>query len=116
MGAQNGERLHPSCRTELEVALDRLARGVGDMYNISSYGANNIANVRVSTVVEVLDLHARVIFPATSHPNVRRIKWRDVQHEGTRRGTLYVLTRRNDAPMFFAISRTEVRRVLAKML
>lgn len=112
--AGKGATLNPTCRSELEVAMQRLSQGAGTTYGIHPRYRENIASVSVPTIVAVLDLHARVMFPQKMQPSVRRIKWRDVQHEGTRRGTLYVLTRVGQPPMYFAISQTEVRRVVAK--
>ncbi len=109
-----GATLNPTCRAELEIAMQRLSQGAGTTYGISTRYRENIASVSVSTIVAVLDLHARVTFPSRMQPSVRRIKWRDVQYEGTRRGTLYVLTRVGQPPMYFAISQTEVRKVVAR--
>jgi hypothetical protein len=107
--------LNPTCRAELEIAMQRLSQGTGNTYGIHERYRDNIATVSVATIVAVLDLHARVMFPQGERPAVRRVKWRDVQFEGTRRGTLYALTRKGVPPMFFAISQTEVRRVIAKL-
>ena len=102
-----GGTLNPTCRAELEIAMQRLSQGTGNIYGIHERYRENIASVSVSTIVAVLDLHARVMFPQRQRPAVRRIKWRDVRFEGTRRGTLYVLTREGLPPMFFAISRSQ---------
>lgn len=114
MVGQSG-MLNPTCRGELEIAMQRLSQGTGNTYGIHPRYRENIASVSVPTIVAVLDLHARVIFPRKEHPAVRRIKWNQVQYEGTRRGTLYVLERKGQPPMYFAISQTEVRRVRAKL-
>lgn len=114
MARQSGV-LNPNCRAELEIAMQRLSQGAGDTYGIHQRYRENIASVSVAAIVQVLDLHARVMFPQKEKPAVRRIKWQQVTHEGTRRGTLYVLERKSQPPMFFAISQTEIRRVNARL-
>lgn len=98
---------------ELEAAMRKLASNEGTVYGLGRYSAS-MATITVAEIVGKLDLYARVIYPAKDQPSVRRVKWRDVVYEGTRRGTLYVLRRKNQAPMYFAISRTEVRKVTAR--